>query len=91
MRTPWLCATWLLAATVFLSLNPPYAIVYLDPQEPDGGITERVTRETCPYLRVDQIPLPISFEVRWLRKVGEAQSYVPDADRRIQGLIVACP
>jgi len=91
MWTQRACASWLLVATVLVAFDPPQIFVYLDPQDRVDGIAETVAREACPFLRVDAVPLPIPFEVLWLRKAGESQRYVPDPGRRVPGLLTTCP
>lgn len=74
-----------------VALDPPQIFVYLDPPDRVDGVSERVAREACPYLRIDAVPLPIPFEVLWLRKAGEGQRYVPDPGRRVPGLLTTRP
>jgi hypothetical protein len=82
---------WLLVVSILLSFDPPHVLVYVDFQDDVNGVADMVAREACPYLRAEGVPLPVSFEVRWLRKVGESQRYVPDPGRRVPGLLTVCP
>jgi hypothetical protein len=86
-----ICAAWVLVASVMLRLDPPLAILYLDAQDSVESAVDVVAREACPHLRVDRVPLPIPFEIRWLRKDGESARYVPDPARRVTGLLTSCP
>jgi hypothetical protein len=85
------CAAWVLAVSVLLGFDPPHILVYLDPQDGVNGVAETVAREACPYLRAEEVPLPVPFEVRWFRKDGESRRYVPDPGRRVTGLLTTCP
>ena len=85
------CSAWVVVASVLLGFDPPQILLYADPQDYANGSAETVAREACPYLRAEGVPLPVPFEVRWLRKDGESQRYVPDPERRAAGLLTACP
>lgn len=88
---PHACALWLLVVSILLSFDPPQVLVYVDSQDDVGGVVDMVAREACPYLRAEGVPLPVPFEVRWLRKAGESQRYVPDPGRRVPGFLTVCP
>ena len=88
-RHAW--AMWVLLVSVLLGFDPPQVLVHLDPQDAMDGVAEMVARESCPYLRAEGMPLPVPFEVRWFRRAGESQRYVPDSGRRVLGLVTSCP
>jgi hypothetical protein len=90
-RSRHACSGYLLAVSVLLVLDPPQIHLYVDPQEQVNGVVETVTREACPYLRVQGVPLPVPFEVHWFRKDGESERYVPDPGRRVEGILTTCP
>jgi hypothetical protein len=81
-------AAWLLVISVQLQLDPPALVLYLDPEDPpaDAALVEKVA---CPSLRTDQVPLPVPYTVRRLRKAGEGQRYVP-TPQAITGLLTRC-
>jgi hypothetical protein len=85
------CTAWLLAVSVLLGFDPPQILVYVDPQDHVNGVAETVAREACTYLRAEGVPLPVPFEVRWFRKDGESQRYVPARERRVGGVLISCP
>jgi hypothetical protein len=85
------CAVWVLVVSILLSFDPPQVLVYVDSQDDVDGVADMVAREACPYLRAEGVPLPVPFEVRWLRQAGESQRYVPDPGRRVPGLLTVCP
>ena len=85
------CAIGLLVVSVLLTFDPPIVLVYVDAKDDVNGVADMVARVACPYLRAEGVPLPVPFEVRWLRKAGESQRYVPDPGRRLPGLLTVCP
>jgi hypothetical protein len=84
------CAVWVLVLSILLSFDPPQVLVYVDSQDVNG-VSDMVEREACPYLRAEGVPLPVPFEVRWLRQAGESQRFVPDPERRVPGVLTICP
>jgi hypothetical protein len=82
---------WVLLVSILLGFDPPQVLVHLDPQDAMNGVEEAVARASCPYLRAEGMPLPVPFEVRWFRREGESQRYVPDSGRRVRGLVTSCP
>jgi hypothetical protein len=82
---------WVLVVSVLVRFDPPEVLVYVDTPYDGNDVADMVAHEACPFLRTDGVPLPVPFEVRWLRKVGESQRYVPDAGSRVRGVLTVCP
>jgi hypothetical protein len=80
-----------LAATVLTYYDPVELVIYLD--TPPGGtsIDSIVAEAVCPYVRADQLPLPVPYTVRMLQKSGESQRYVPAPAPVAKGLLSKCP
>jgi hypothetical protein len=85
------CAVLVLVLSILLSFDPPQVLVYVDAEDGVNGVADIVAREACPYLHAEGVPLPVPFEVRWLRQAGESRRYVPDSGRRVLGLVTSCP
>ena len=85
------CAVWVLVLSILLSFDPPQVLVYVDAEDGVNGVADIVAREACPYLRAEGVPLPVPFEVRWLRQAGESHRFVPDPERRVPGVLTNCP
>jgi len=85
------CVSWVLVLSILLSFDPPQVLVYVDAEDGVNGVADIAAREACPYLHAEGVPLPVPFEVRWLRQAGESRRYVPDSGRRVLGLVTSCP
>jgi hypothetical protein len=79
------CAVLVLVLPILSSFGPPQVLVYVDAEDGVNGVADIVAREACPYLHAEGVPLPVPFEVRWLRQAGESRRYVPDSGRRVLG------
>ena len=84
-------AVWVLVLSILLSFDPPQVLVYVHAEDGVNGLADIVAREACPYLHAEGMPLPVPFEVRWLRQEGESQRFVPDPARRVAGFLTICP
>jgi len=81
----------LLTATVLLRLDPVELVVYLDAAPGAVPIERIVTEAACPYVRAEDVPLPVPYTVWMFQRSGESQRYVPQRAPLATGLLSKCP
>jgi hypothetical protein len=81
---------WALGISVLLRLDPVEVVVYLDGVPDARSINAIVTEAACPYIQAEEVPLPLPYTVRVIKRAGESQRFLPESSPIASGLITKC-
>src|SRR5262249_60092004 len=79
-----------LAVSVLLHLDMPDVVIFVDAGTRVENPEAFAAREACTALRQQGVPLPVPFTIQWFKRQGEGPGEVPDASRRVTGLLSKC-
>jgi hypothetical protein len=85
-----LAAMLALGVSVLLRLDPVEVIVYLDGAPATASLDAIVTEAACRYILAEEVPLPLPYTVRVIKRAGESQRFVPQSSAIATGLITRC-
>lgn len=80
-----------LGISVLLRLDPVEVVVYLDGAPGTASLDAVVTEAACHYILAEEVPLPLPYTVRMIKRAGESQRFVPQPSPIATGLITRCP
>jgi len=78
-----------LGASVLFRLDPVELVVYLDDAPEATSIDTIVAEAACPYVRAEEVPLPVPYTIRLFQRPGESLRYIPRSSPVAKGLLVA--
>jgi hypothetical protein len=79
-----------LGISVLLRLDPAEVVVYLDGPPGTASIDAIVTEAACPYIRAEEVPLPVPYTVRVLKRAGESLRFTAQSAPIATGLLSWC-
>jgi len=79
-----------LGISVLLRFEPVEVVVYLDGIPEARSINAIVTEAACRYIQAAEVPLPLPYTVRVIKRAGESQRFVPESSPIADGLITRC-
>jgi hypothetical protein len=79
-----------LGISVLLRLDPVEVVVYLDGAPGAASLDAIVAEAACRYIQAEEVPLPLPYTVRVIKRAGESQRFVPQAAPIATGLITKC-
>jgi hypothetical protein len=80
-----------IGVSVLLRLEPVEVVVYLDGAPGPASIDAIVTEAACRYIRAEEVPLPLPYTVRVLKRAGESLRFTPQPAPIATGLLSWCP
>lgn len=78
-------------ASVLIRYDPVELIIYFDIRPDATAIETLVVEHACPYLRAEEVPLPVPYTVWVLHRSGESKRFVPKPEPIARGLLSRCP
>jgi hypothetical protein len=79
-----------LGISVLLRLDPVEVVVYLDGTPGTASVDAIVTKAACRYIQAEEVPLPLPYTVRLIKRAGESQRFLPEPSPIAKGLITRC-
>ena len=80
-----------IGVSVLLRLEPVEVVVYLGGAPGPASIDAIVTEAACRYIRAEEVPLPLPYTVRVLKRAGESLRFTPQPAPIATGLLSWCP
>ena len=80
-----------ITVSVLIRYDPVELSIYLDARPETASVDALVAEHACPYLRAEEVPLPVPYTVWLLHRSGESKRFVPKPEPIARGLLSSAP